>query len=367
MKDKCLRLMMSGLLCLPWLALEAQAEPADDNWSDLNSGRIVLYEVNRQLYAKPNGQPVPVTVWGKAYTTMALRWIGHQDGWDILENLDPKVKGQHVLSPTVSLSDFAHFRLQLAALAKSHTKVLAKTLRVRRADGSEMIVLPGVPVYQKDKQWFFSPKVYGRSLNHHPVPQAHIGRYFQPSRLDTYMTVEKHQYCGVDNGLLQENETCFTPTSESSEISTSDVRDAYRIRKEDGKIWGLIKRKDWLYEEIELKERSEHGKKKSETVSILGALGSVWRGRSDYKVHKGAAVYWPDGTVAGRVRKAHSLDKRQLVENDGRQCTVVPWSNPEQFGGFGGFPVEDSIPPISICYLQKTFAPPDVFELSSTA
>lgn len=377
--------------------LSAQA-PGKSNWSDPKSQKYVLYDANTQFFSSTKAEPIPIKRWGTTASPLALRWVGHQEGWDSLENV------AHILfTPSDSLKDFQKYKLRLQARQKSRLKVVSKLFVHQDKAGRETWIFPGLPVHSENRQWLlgskgtdigswlqkseFIKKETLEKVKQISIAEAYIGDSFQPDSITNHIKTKSHSYCILDNGLLKKGESCRAkPTKKTpGKKSENDIEERkilkaekigtiYRLRKKGDQLLGLIKKQDWLYQEIPLKESSDHAERLAESTAVMQVLGSMSTSsgggplsafggetRRSFLAKKGATVFWMNGVPAGRVRSQHVLYKKQLFLRNELQCTGLPWRFPEV--GFEALlrgekatskpakPPEKH--PFAICYQQK--------------
>ena len=286
----------------------------------------MLFAATEKFHAAVDGERIAVENWGTTHKTVALRWVGRQGDWDLLENLNPKVEAQAIQRPTDTLSDFANFKLQLA-IPTGRTLNVLNTLHVYRDEaGLQTMILPGIPVYSTDGKWFLGhghddPMWANVKNNRTEIPASSVGNSFTTTSIEDHVASKSARYCTLDNGLLKDSEGCSRGMTEREAIT-------YRVRQEGDKTIGLVKKEAGLYQEIVLKNTSSHAYDLSTLADSTAVMQRIYSDIADFNVKVGSPVFWMNGDPAGVVRSEHSLDKRQLFEKNGMRCTGIPWTAP---------------------------------------
>jgi len=309
-----------------------------EDWMDAKSQKILLISSQAPVKQLKGEGTIHLAEQTEKDGVIALRWLGRQGDVNIVENLENPVTG----SSSVSAS-FQAYTLGFRSLVKDQLLVLSQRIVHQNADGTQMILLPGVPVHQNGDdfriQMDVNDPIY-QLIENISVPKDHISNYFKNETAKDLLKAETQKYCKIDKALLEENASCFVQETETEEdalpkeiVLSDTVGNLYGIRRASGKIFGLIKERNWLYREIVLKPKSAHvGKPDSLMVGLhFGMTGSTFWGADDppkgnITAAKGIQVFWLDGTVAGTVRKEHLLYREQLQKRASLKCTNLSWN-----------------------------------------
>ena len=213
------------------------------------------------------------------------------------------------------------------------TPVLAKLHTHTDEEGLQVMLLPGRPLVQVAPDRFEFESIELSELN--PVSPEAVSDRFQRSGIEDWIPVEEAWVCSLDHGLLPAKQGCWV---HEKGYSYSRAERAYRLRSDAGGLIALTQRGDWRFDELRIVPESTHRDEPPQNLlsdnnsSLLMAMlgGQTTPKLKKVQLTERAAVFWPDGSMAGQVRETHELYEAQFEPSDSQmRCTHLPWVMPE--------------------------------------
>lgn len=230
-----------------------------------------------------------------------FRLLGERGGWlEVEVAQDPD--SQHCANPLYELSAFG---LRFFVRSRDLAPVLEEEFTQTYSDGSRLRLKAGLPLGPNDRAGLHRIRFGGLDFAV-ALPGDKVGRSYRPLG-------KTYPGCAAKWNL--EDSRLSLDSGKPVELNEDGH---VCVEAAGSKRWRL--RKSCVELEVYAEPRPKPRQKQSRS-NILGALGS---GGAGYSLRQDAAVFWPDGKRAGRMRRAFWLPEKSLepVDDSGLRCTT---------------------------------------------